>query len=432
MKIAFFTLGCKVNQYETELLQERFEKSGYDIVDFNTIADIYVINSCSVTNMSDRKSRQMASHAKHLNNNAIVVMTGCYVEGIKEIKGLNNIDVIVGNNEKQNIVDIVDNYIKKNHNDGIKLEIFGKDINKEKRYIQTANLIKGREVRENVKIEDGCDNFCSYCIIPYLRGRVRSRNINDILTEVESLANHGVKEIVLVGIEIASYGKDLENISLIDVAEAISNVEGIERLKLSSLEPRWITAENVNRLKNIKKLCPHFHLSLQSGSDGVLKRMNRKYTTDDFEKSVVLLKNSFKDLALTTDIIVGFPGETEIEFKETYDFIEKIGFKEIHVFKYSRRRYTIADKMDDQIDGNIKIERSKLLLGLSKKLNEEYISKYIGKKLDVLYECEHDEYLEGYTNNYIKVRRKKGAERCQELGKVENVIVNMEDLNYNL
>ena len=397
MKVAFYTLGCKVNQYETDLMMKNFEDRGYSVVDFDDIADIYVINSCSVTNLSSRKSRQMASKAKR--KDGIVVLAGCYAQELTKSDKLKNVDIVIGNEEKKQIVDIVERYIE----NGEKVEkVVYKvaDISKTISYVQKDNLNKGINVRESVKIEDGCNNFCSYCIIPYVRGRVRSRNLDSILSEVSDLVNSGVGEIVLVGIEIASYGHDLgENISLIDVIEKVSLVPGLKRIRLGSLEPRILTDENIDRLSKIKNLCPHFHISVQSLDNNVLKRMNRKYTREDIFNIVDKIREKIEDVAFTCDIIVGFPGETEEEFKNTIDGINRVQFYEVHTFKYSKRKWTRAAKMENQIDGKTATKRSENVIELAKKLKHQYLESYIGKKAEVLFESGS-----GYTKNYIKVK----------------------------
>lgn len=426
MKVAFYTLGCKVNQYETDLLKDIFEKNGYTIVDFANKADIYIINTCSVTNMSDRKSRQMINFAKKRNKDSVVCVMGCYAQAIKDkINEYENIDIAIGNEEKEKVYEIVTNCLKEKKKKYIKIS----DINKVKKYYQKGMLDRAYDVRESVKIEDGCNNFCSYCIIPYVRGRIRSRGLEDIVKEVELLAKDNVKEVVLVGIEIASYGKDLSEYSLIDVIEEVSKIDGIERIRLGSIEPRWITKENIERMKKVDKLCKHFHLSLQSGSTTVLKRMNRKYTTEEFLERVQMLKEAFKDdLSLTTDIIVGFPGETDEEFNETLKFVETVGFKEIHVFKYSKRDGTVAAKMQGQIDGNIKHERSQKLIELSSRLTKEYNKEYIGKKVKVLVEKISDSNIEGYTDTYIKVK-KRVDENWLKTGEILELTLEEEDID---
>ncbi len=402
MKVAFYTLGCKVNQYETDLMMKNFEDRGYSVVDFDDIADIYVINSCSVTNLSSRKSRQMASKAKR--KDGIVVLAGCYAQELTKSDKLKNVDIVIGNEEKKQIVDIVERYIE----NGEKVEkVVYKvaDISKTISYVQKDNLNKGINVRESVKIEDGCNNFCSYCIIPYVRGRVRSRNLDSILSEVNDLVNSGVGEIVLVGIEIASYGHDLgENISLIDVIEKVSLVPGLKRIRLGSLEPRILTDENIDRLSKIQNLCPHFHISVQSLDNNVLKRMNRKYTREDIFNIVDKIREKIEDVAFTCDIIVGFPGETEEEFENTIDGINRVQFYEVHTFKYSKRKWTRAAKMENQIDGKTATKRSENVIELAKKLKHQYLESYIGKKVEVLFESGSENEWYGYTKNYIKVK----------------------------
>lgn len=404
MKVAFYTLGCKVNQYETDLMMKKFKDAKYDIVDFDDIADVYIINSCSVTNLSTRKTRQMLSKANR--NKGIVMLCGCYAQEIYDkYTTLKNVDIIVGNEEKEDVVKIVDEYIKNKSNKATNIVVKVSDISKIKKYGGKSILDRGINIRESVKIEDGCNNFCSYCIIPYVRGRVRSRNIDDILLEIKKLVNSGVGEIVLVGIEIASYGKDLDKgINLIDVIERANSIDGLRRIRLGSIEPRILTLENIKRMANISKLCPHFHISVQSLDNNVLKRMNRKYTREDIFEISKNLNTYFKDVALTCDIIVGFPGETEEEFKNTLQGIKKVGFYEVHPFKYSKRKWTRAATMSNQIDGNIAIQRSKKLIEVANKLKKEYMKSYINRKMSVLFELYNDGYLYGYTDNYIKVK----------------------------
>ena len=403
MKVAFFTLGCKVNQYETDLMMKSFLDCGYEICDFKEKADIYVINSCSVTNLSTRKTRQYLSRAKKMGT--IVVLAGCYAQEIDKTKKLQNVDIIIGNQEKNDIVKIVEDYISLNRRNVVyKVS----NINKIAKYTQKKSLNRGRQIRESVKIEDGCNNFCSYCIIPYVRGRVRSRSLDDIILEVNNLVKSGVGEVVLVGIEIASYGKDFEdtNINLIDVIEKIATVKGLKRIRLGSIEPRILTDNNIHRLAKIDKLCPHFHLSVQSLDNAVLKRMNRKYTKEDIFHIVDEIRKYFNNPAFTCDIIVGFPSETDEEFKNTIDGVKKIAFYEVHVFKYSKRKWTLAATMDGQVDGNIAQKRSEELINLANKLKENYMKNMIDKKQKILIESECDGYLYGYTPNYVMVKIK--------------------------
>ena len=416
MKVAFLTLGCKVNHYETDLLKEKFELAGHTVVDFEELADMYVVNSCAVTNMSDRKTRQMLSKARKQNNKAITAVLGCSVEGAKDsLEIYKDVDIVLGNEDKSDLLQYVEEYVKTN-NRTLALQ----DVNSVKRYKNVGTLNKGYEIREEIKIEDGCNNFCSYCIIPYIRGRVRSRELSSIKEEAINLVNSGVKEIILVGIEVASYGKDLENINLFNVIDEIHSIKGLERIRLSSIEPRFLTEENIKKLSKYKKLCPHFHISMQSGNTEVLKRMNRKYGKELLIEVCNNLKKYFETPYLAADVIVGFPSETDYEFNDTIDTINKMGLTEIHTFKYSKRNYTKASKMEGQVDGNIKKERSNIILDLSKKLNKEFLKQYIGKKVSVLFENYTDEVLTGYTKNYIKVKVKGDKKLC---GTIQDVVV---------
>lgn len=400
MKVAFYTLGCKVNQYETDLMMKSFVDAGYVISDFKEKADIYVVNSCSVTNMSTRKTRQYLSRAKKMGG--IVVLAGCYAQEISDDEKLENVDIIIGNQEKNNIVEIIEKYIKEKNK---KIVYKVSEIGKQKRYEQSNNLIAGRQVRESIKIEDGCDNFCTYCIIPYVRGRIRSRDLADIIAEIKSLVKNGLGEIVLVGIEIASYGKDLsENITLVDVIEKVSQIENLKRIRLGSIEPRILTEENIVRMSKIDKLCPHFHISVQSLDNDVLRRMNRHYTREDIFEIVENIRKYFKNPAFTCDVIVGFPGETEEEFLNTLDGVKRVGFYEVHAFKYSKRKWTLAAKMKEQVDGNIAQRRSEELIALSHKLKIEYMERELGKKEKILIEEQNGNIAQGYTKNYIMVK----------------------------
>ena len=421
MKIAFFTLGCKVNQYETDLMMKSFVDAGYTIVDFKEKADIYVINSCSVTNLSTRKTRQYLSRAK--SKGGIVVLAGCYAQEINKDEKLQNVDIIIGNQEKNDVVKVVDEYIKENAK---KLVYKVSDIGKQKRYIQEESLSSGRQVRESIKIEDGCDNFCTYCIIPYVRGRIRSRDLNEIIKEITVLVNGGVGEIVLVGIEIASYGKDLkENVTLVDVIEKVSQIPNLKRIRLGSLEPRVLNEENLKRMAKIDKLCPHFHISVQSLDNNVLKRMNRHYTREDVFEIVENIKKYFKSPAFTCDIIVGFPGETDEEFNNTIEGAKRIGFYEVHAFKYSKRKWTVAAKMENQVDGNIAQQRSEKLISLANEMKKIYMNSQIGKEMEVLIEEQNGEVAQGYTPNYIMVKVQSdkniiGQEICVRLDKIND------------
>jgi len=412
-KVAFVSLGCKVNQYETNAMSQEFIEAGYEVVDFNDIADIYIVNTCTVTNIADRKSRQMLRRVKDNNKDAILVATGCYAQvGKQELDKMDEIDLIIGNNEKKDIVEIIGKYQM------VKIEEIS-DVMMQKEYVEFGTTTYTEKTRAVVKVQDGCDRFCSYCIIPYARGRVRSRKLENIITEVEQIVDKGLKEIVITGIHIASYGKDFkENISLIDLLEELNQIEGLQRIRLGSIEPTIITEEFVDRLSKLEKICDHFHLSLQSGCDETLKRMNRKYTTSEFEIVTKLLRNKFPNASLTTDIIVGFPGETEAEFEQTYEFLKKIAFYKMHVFKYSQRKGTKAAVMPNQIDGSIKEQRSKRLLELSDENEQKYNSGYVGKVVEVLFEEKDGEYYKGHTKNYIQVLAK--GENW------ENEIVNVE------
>ncbi len=415
MKVAFLTLGCKVNHYETDLLKEKFEEAGHIIVDFEELADVYVVNSCSVTNMSDRKTRQMLSRARHNNKDAVIAVLGCSVEGKKEHLEEFEADIILGNEDKANLLEIVEECIKTKNKKTILT-----DVNAVKKYQDVGTMKNGYEIREEIKIEDGCNNFCSYCIIPYVRGRVRSRELDSIVKEAKSLVNSGVKEIILVGIEVASYGQDLNGIDLFDVIDKLEEIEGIERIRLSSMMPKFLTETNIKRLAGYTKLCPHFHISMQSGNTEVLKRMNRKYDKELLIEVCGNLKRYFNNPYLAADVIVGFPGETNEEFEDTIDTINKMGLTEIHVFKYSKRNYTRAAKMDNQIDGAVKKERSNIILVLSKKLNKEFLNMYLGKNVKVLFENYENGTLSGYTGNYIKVSAKGDKRLC---GTVQDVVV---------
>ena len=410
--IKFITLGCKVNQYETNAMAQKFLEKGYKVLEENNgeieeNPDVCIINTCTVTNMSDRKSRQMLRKMKEKNKNTIVVAVGCYAQVAKEeLSKIPEIDLVLGNNEKVEIVKYVEEYIKEK----VKiLEI--EDVMQSKEFSDFGDITFSEKTRAVIKIQDGCDRFCSYCIIPYARGRVRSRKPQSIISEVTKIAERGIKEVVITGIHIASYGKDfafskeqeLQNYRLIDLLEEINKIEGIQRIRLGSIEPLLITEEFVNRLQKLEKICHHFHLSLQSGCDETLKRMNRRYTTEQFRNIVKILRKTYKDVNLTTDIIVGFPGETEEEFEKTYKFLEEIKFYKMHVFKYSPRKGTKAAIMENQIPGNIKEERSKKLIELSNKNEFEYNSQYIGKKVEVLFEEEKVGEYKGHTQNYIMV-----------------------------
>ena len=397
--VAFCTLGCKVNQYETNAMMQKMIEAGYEVVDFETKADIYIINTCTVTNMADKKSRQMLRRVKEINPEAILVAVGCYAQVAKEkLEQIPEIDLILGINEKNDIVKYVEQASK---------NTYVSDVLHQTEFLDFGDVTYTEKTRAVIKVQDGCNQFCSYCIIPYARGRIRSRKPESVIKEITDVAKEGIKEVVITGIHIASYGKDFNTeYRLIDLLEEIQKIDGIQRIRLGSLEPTLITEEFVTRLKKLSKICDHFHLSLQSGCDETLKRMNRKYTTDQFRHVVELLRNAYPEVHLTTDVIVGFPGETEEEFNKTYEFLKEIKFYKMHVFKYSPRSGTVAAKMPNQIDGNIKEERSNKLIELSDKNEKEYNQKYIGKEVEVLLEEREGEYLKGHTTNYMVVKMK--------------------------
>lgn len=390
-------------------------EEGYKIVEFSKFADIYIVNTCTVTNMADKKSRQMLRRVKEINPNSILVACGCYAQVAKnELEKMEEIDLVLGNNEKINILECIDKYIKNNAIEDIK------DVMHQEKFLDFGSVTYTEKTRAVIKVQDGCDRFCSYCIIPYARGRIRSRLPESILKEIEEISKEGIKEVVITGIHVASYGKDFRNsYKLIDLLEDINKIEGIKRIRLGSLEPTLITEEFVNRLTKLEKICDHFHLSLQSGCDETLKRMNRKYTTKEFKNCTDLLKNAYPNVALTTDIIVGFPGETDEEFEKTYNFLKDIDFYKMHVFKYSPRKGTKAAVMKNQIDGNIKEKRSERLIKLSDNNEKLHNDKYVGKELEVLFEEQDGEYIKGHTTNYIVVKVKAGSEIENSIEKVK-------------
>lgn len=421
----FVHYGCKVNQYETNAMEQKFIQAGYKIVKFNEKADIYVINTCTVTNMSDKKSRQMIRKAKQLNKDAIVVAVGCYVQTAKEkLENIEELDLILGNNEKKDIVKYVEE-----HKNGTK-QIKYNDVLHQEEYDEYGFVTHIEQTRAIVKIQDGCDRFCSYCAIPYARGRVRSRKIENIIEEITKLALDGIKEVVITGIHIASYGKDLkEDITLIDVLEKINEIDEIKRIRLGSLEPTIITKDFLQRLSKLDKICHHFHLSLQSGCNETLQRMNRKYTTEEFKNVVEMLRETYEDVMLTTDIIVGFPGETEEEFEKTYNFLSDINFYKMHVFKYSKRNGTKAALMPNQVSPILQEQRSKKLIELSKENQDKYNSEYIGKEVTVLFEEKNGEYIKGHTANYLVVNIKGNiAKLHNEIVKVKITSILGEEL----
>lgn len=399
-KVNFYTLGCKVNQYETNGMTQKFIDAGYEIVEMDEPSDICVVNTCTVTNMSDRKSRQVLRRMKEKNNNIIVVAVGCYAQVAKEeLESYDEIDLVLGNNEKNAVVEYMEKYINEKHKIN---EVT--DVMMQREFVDFGTVTYTEKTRAVIKVQDGCDRFCSYCIIPYARGRVRSREPQSIINEITDIAKNGIKEVVITGIHIASYGRDFKNdYRLIELLEDLNKIDGIERIRLGSLEPTLITEDFLERLVKLNKICHHFHLSLQSGCTKTLQAMNRKYTTDEFENIVKLLREVYKDVILTTDIIVGFPGETDEDFNETYEFLKRIKFYKMHVFKYSPRKGTKAADMKEQVDGNIKEKRSRVLLELSDKNEAEYNKEYIGKEVEVLFEEKDGSYYKGHTKNYIMV-----------------------------
>ncbi len=414
-KVAFYTLGCKVNQYETEAMIETFEKKGYENVSSEEYADVYVINTCTVTHMSDRKSRQYIRRIKKINPNARVAVVGCYSQvSPEEILDIEGVNLVMGTQDRIKIADYIDTLT---HEDKVSTV---DDIMKVREFEKIEISQTNGRTRAFIKIQDGCDRYCSYCIIPYARGRVRSRDLQDIIDEITSLSSIGFKEVVLTGIHVASYGKDLkdERVGLLDVLKAVNEIEDVKRIRLSSVEPVLFTDEFIEKLKEIDKLAPHFHLSLQSGSDGVLKRMNRRYTTSEYEKAVEKIRENFPHVALTTDVIVGFPGETDIEFMETVSFLRRIRLTDMHVFKYSPRKGTPAAKMETQVSPQVKQMRSDTLLKIARENKVKFLDDMIGLEFDVLFEEEVDNMYVGHSGNYIKVAVKSEEDLLNKIRSV--------------
>lgn len=405
--IAFYTLGCKVNNYETEAISELFKNAGYTRVDFEDIADVYVINTCTVTNTGDRKSRKMIRQAVRRNPDAIICVTGCYAQTKpNEIAQIEGVDIIIGTNGRERIVDFVEDYRKR------RVPItFVKNLFRDVEFENLPVMFYESRTRANLKIQEGCQNFCTFCIIPFARGKMRSKKPEDVINEIQNLVKHGHLEIILTGIHTGGYGVDFENYDLADLISDIEkNVKGIKRLRISSIEISQIGDKMINVMKNSNILANHLHIPLQSGSDTVLERMNRKYTTADYYAKIVEIRSHFPDIAITTDVIVGFPGETEEEFRETYEFIKKVGFSSLHVFPYSRRSGTKAARMSNQVPDIIKSLRVNELLALSDELAQKYVAKFQDQVLDVIFEEkiteENDEFMVGHTSNYIKVKAK--------------------------
>ena len=420
-KVAFHNLGCKVNAYEIEAMQQLLAENGYMVVPFDEKADIYIINTCTVTNMADRKSRQMLHRARKKNPDAVIVAAGCYVQE-KGNQADECIDIIVGNNRKKDIAAILSQYEREN-----KGEVFDArlDIGHTKEYEELSLAHTAGHTRAYIKIQDGCDQFCSYCIIPFARGRIRSRSKENVMSEVRRLAENGYKEVVLTGIHLSSYGMDLggESNSLLSLVMQIHEVSGIERIRLGSLEPRVITEEFAEKLSLLTKVCPHFHLSLQSGCDATLRRMNRRYTSEEYYEKCCLLRKYFKNPALTTDIIVGFPGETKEEFEQSKAFVDKVNFYETHVFKYSRREGTKAADMDFQIPEEVKTKRSNELLEMNARKKKAFENTLIGTVKEVLIEeeevCNDGIYGIGHTREYVKIRQKLDRKQLNQMVNVE-------------
>ncbi|EPR11988.1 tRNA (N(6)-L-threonylcarbamoyladenosine(37)-C(2))-methylthiotransferase MtaB [Ruminiclostridium papyrosolvens] len=404
-KVAFYTLGCKVNQYESEAVSSIFEQNGYEVVSFEQASDVYIINTCTVTNLSDRKSRQAIRKAKKTNPDSIVVVMGCYAQtSSEEVLKIPGVNMVIGTKDRGRIMEYVERI------EAGECRINAVDNIMASRSFEELKLSTYKErTRAYLKIQEGCSQFCAYCIIPYARGPIRSRKPDDIIEEVRHLADSGFLEVVLTGIHLASYGRELQDTNLLDIIRKIHSIDGIKRIRLGSIEPTTITKEFVEAAGRLPKLCPHFHLSLQSGCDKTLAEMNRKYNTDEYRKSVELLKNNIPDVAITTDLMVGFPGETEEDFLKSRDFAEEIGFSKIHVFKYSPRKGTPAAEMKNQISPEEKERRSEIMLALSDELEKKYLERYVGRDMEVLYEQEmqgEEGYIEGLTNNYIRVMAK--------------------------
>lgn len=398
-KIAFITLGCKVNLYDTEAMAELFTEKGYEVVDFEEYADVYLINTCTVTNLGDKKSRQMIRRAKRINPNSVVVATGCYAQvASEEVAKIEGINIVIGTKNRSEIVETVENYVAEN---GVVNNV--SDIMGEKEFepLQISRLTN--RTRAYIKIQEGCNRYCTYCIIPYARGPIRSRKPEEVIEEVKKLAENGFKEVVLTGIHVASYGLDLGNITLADIIEKVHSVNGIERIRFSSMEPLAIDDDFVARMAKLPKVCDHYHLSLQSGCNRTLKRMNRKYNAEQYAEACERLRNAFPNVAITTDIIVGFPDETEEDFKESLAFAKKMKLDKIHTFPYSPKKGTPAAKMKNQISGDVKSQRSKEMIALSDKMNIDFLNNNIGKTVPVLFEDMENGFWQGHTTNYVKV-----------------------------
>ena len=398
--IASYTLGCKVNQYDTEAVVEQFKASGYEEVAFDEVADVYIVNTCTVTHLSDRKCRQMLRKTKKLNPNSILVAMGCYAQasGEKIKEDVPEVDLIIGTNKRSEILKLVEAYHEQETYNYVSNIMDVEEFEE----LQISSM--GEHTRVYLKIQEGCNNYCTYCIIPYVRGKIRSRKLENVVQEAQRLVEAGFKEIILTGIHVLAYGKDLGNVTLLDAIKRVHDLEGVERIRLSSIEPVVLTDEFLDAIATLPKLCHHFHLSLQSGSESVLKRMNRKYTAQEYKESVQRLRKVWEDVAITTDIIVGFPGETEEEFQETVEFVQEVGFAQVHLFPYSKREGTVAAKMKDQVESAIKDERMKVLKQVTLKNQDAFLDAHIGKEVEVLFEKAEAGMAHGYTSNYMKVQ----------------------------
>ena len=421
-KAALHNLGCKVNAYETEAMQEMLEQAGYEIVPFREGADIYIINTCTVTNIADRKSRQMLHRARKMNPDAIVVAAGCYVQAQAEKQEVDPcIDIVLGNNRKKDLLAVLEEYQQKKAEGECLEEV--EDISRTKDYEPLSLTKPGDHTRAYIKVQDGCNQFCTYCIIPYARGRVRSREVEDVIREVRALAENGYREVVLTGIHLSSYGIDFDGERhLLELIRAVHEVEGIRRIRLGSLEPGIITEEFAEALAALPKMCPHFHLSLQSGCDATLKRMNRRYTSGEYYEKCRILRKYFDRPALTTDVIVGFPGETEEEFRQSMEFVDKVDFYETHIFKYSRREGTKAAVMENQVSEQVKAQRSALMISLGEKKRRAYEESFVGSEVEVLVEepdvIDGRKVQTGHTKEYIKVALESGEDLRNQIVKV--------------
>ena len=425
MKVAFYTLGCKVNQYDTQMMVEKVKAANYEICSFNEKADIYVINTCTVTQISDKKSRNIASRAKKVNPDSIVVVCGCFSQVAPDtVSALKNVDIVLGTKNRKDIVKYLEEYLV-NKNKIV-------DVTNEGGIDKESITDFSEKTRAIIKIEDGCRNFCSYCLIPFARGKIVSKKLDNIVAEATDLSNNGYKEIVLTGIHLSSYGIDLENVDLADAIIAVNNIDSVKRIRLGSLEPRIITSEFLSKVKDCDKLCPSFHLSLQSGCDTTLKNMNRKYTTAQYRQAVKLLRDSFKDCAITTDIIVGFPGESDKDFNECLEFAKEISFAKIHIFPYSIRKGTKAASMPDQIEKSIKTAREKLLMEVEENCRLNFNKSLIGKNLPVLVEQLQNGIYTGFTPNYVSVSFKSEKALTNEIVNVKVIDATATELKCEL